>query len=129
MEDKQNPFVWIEIPVTDIGRAEQFYENLLGYTFDRQPEKMGYTLSWFPMHRGAAYGSAGALIMGDQCVPSMTGTTPYLAVPNTVNETLEKAKEMGVTVLCPRMDIGEHGFFALIQDSEGNKIAIHSMKG
>lgn len=42
---------------------------------------------------------------------------------------LEKAKEIGAKILTEKTRIPEdHGFFILLFDSEGNKIAVHSLE-
>ena len=123
-----NPVGWIELPVTDLDRAEKFYAEFFGFTMARQTPKMGYEMSWFPMDEG--YGAAGMLIKGEGYEPTKTGAVLYFAAPDsTVEKSLEKATAMGINILCPKTDIGEHGFFAWIEDSEGNRIALHSMEG
>ena len=125
---QKNPIGWVEIPATDLDRAEAFYSNYFGFQFDRQEEKDGYTMSWFPMDM-ESYGSGCTLMKGESYVPSHDGPVVYFTAPDaSVVKALAKAEEQGITVLMPRMDIGEHGFIAMIQDSEGNRIAIHSME-
>lgn len=125
----KNPIGWIEIPVTDLDRAEKFYTDYFGFALDRQPEKNGWTMSWFPMDM-ESYGSAATLIQGEGYTPSHEGPMVYFSAPGgQVDKALEKAESMDIPVLVPNTDIGEHGFFAVIQDSEGNRIAIHSMEG
>ena len=125
----KNPIGWIEIPVTDLERAEKWYTDFFGTTFDRQPEKDGYTMSWFPMDM-ESYGSGATLMHGEGCEPSSKGVLIYFAAPEgTVEASLEKAETLGIKVVQPKMDIGEHGFIASVEDSEGNVVAIHSMEG
>jgi len=126
---QKNPVGWIEVPVNDIERAQKFYSEYFGYKMDRKPDHMGYEVCWFPMDEG--YGAAGMLIKGNSYVPSHEGSLLYFTAPNggTVADGLAKAKTMGQKILVPLTDIGEHGFYACIEDSEGNRIAIHSMKG
>jgi predicted enzyme related to lactoylglutathione lyase len=130
---QKHPIGWVEIPVTDLERAEKFYKDFFGYACERQPEMNGYTMSWFPtmdenMDKG--YGSACTLMKGEGYVPSHEGPQIYFTAPEeTVEKSLEKAKEHDITVLVPATSIGKHGFFGVIEDSEGNSIAIHSMKG
>lgn len=126
---QKNPIGWIEIPVEDLDRAEKFYQDYFGITLDRKPENNGYTMSWFTMDM-ESYGSAATLMKGEGHVPGTTGPLIYFTSPEeTVEKGLEKAEAQGITVLVPKTDIGEHGFFAVLKDSEGNRIAIHSMKG
>lgn len=126
---QKNPVGWIEVPVTDIDRAEKFYADYFGFKMERKPDSMGFKVCWFPMDEG--YGAAGMLIQGEGCIPSHEGATLYFTAPNggTVEDGVKKAEAMGQKILVPKTDIGEHGFFASIEDSEGNKIAIHSMAG
>ena len=124
-----NPIGWVEIPVTDLDRAETFYREYFGWELTRQEERYGVTMSWFPMDM-ESYGSAATLIMGEGYTPSHEGPLVYFTAPEgTVEAALKKAETMGITILRETVDIGDHGFFAVIEDSEGNRIAIHSMKG
>jgi len=127
-EIMKNPVGWFEIPVTNLDRAEKFYKDLLGLDCDRQEKKEnGITMSWFPMEM-KEYGTAGTLVLGEHFTPSHEGTLVYFSCSR-VDETLKKAEDMGVKIFLPRIDIGEHGFIAWLEDSEGNRIAIHSRNG
>ena len=125
---QKNPVGWFEIPVSDLDRAEKFYTDYFGFEMARQEEKRGYTMSWFPMDEG--YGAAGTLIMGEGYTPSYDGSMVYFTSPGeSIDDGIAKAEELGIKILVPKTDIGEHGFYAWLEDSEGNRIAIHSMKG
>ena len=126
---QKNPIGWVEIPVTDLDRAEKFYKDYFGFELARQSEMNGFTMSWFPMDM-EGYGSAGTLMKGEGYVPSHDGPVVYFTAPEgTVEKALIKAQEQGITVILPKMNIGEHGYIAFIEDSEGNRIAIHAMEG
>lgn len=125
----ENPIGWIEIPVTDMDRAEKFYTAYFGHELQRQEEQHGILMSWFPMSMDG-YGSAATLIKGDDYRPSHEGTLVYFPAPGgTIDAALEKAKEQGITILLEKMNIGTHGYIAWIEDSEGNRIALHSQEG
>lgn len=122
MGSHANPVNWFEIPVNDLTRAKAFYESALGVEIaetEMGPNKMG----WFPMEMGAA-GSAGTLIQGDGYTPSHDGTIVYLHV-DSIDPALEKINSGGGKTLVPRMSIGEHGFIAHFEDTEGNRVALH----
>lgn len=122
MPSHANPVNWFEIPVADMARAKKFYETTLGIQIaetEMGPNRMG----WFPMEMGAA-GSAGTLIQGDGRKPSHEGTLVYLHVDK-IDPTLEAIQKAGGKPLMPRTSIGEHGFIAHFEDSEGNKVALH----
>ncbi len=127
-----NPIGWVEIPVTDLDRAEKFYEDYFGKKTERQPERQGFIMSWFDMDM-KAYGAAATLIKGEGHVPGTEGPLVYFTAPgDTVEAGIAKAKEMDVEIIKDKHAAGEnaeHGYYAIIKDSEGNAIAIHSMKG
>ncbi|MEA3322919.1 MAG: VOC family protein [Patescibacteria group bacterium] len=126
---QKNPIGWVEIPVTDLDRAEKFYTDYFGYEMQRQPEKNGYNMSFFPMDM-ESYGSGAMLMKGEGYIPTHEGVVVYFPAPGgTIVAALEKAEKMGIKVISPKMAIGENGFMAMIEDSEGNGIALHSMEG
>ena len=122
MPSHANPVNWFEIPVTDLGRAKTFYAAILGVEItetEMGPNKMG----WFPMEMGAP-GAAGTLIQGDGYTPSREGSLVYLHVDK-IDPTLETINGAGGKTLMPRLSIGQHGFIAHFQDTEGNRVALH----
>ena len=56
--------------------------------------------------------------------PSHNGTTVYLSV-EAIDPTLDDIKKAGGKTLIPRTSIGEFGFMAHFEDSEGNRVALH----
>ena len=117
-----NPVNWFEIPVSDLGRAKKFYESVFGAELaenEMGPNKM----AWFPMEMGAP-GCAGTLIQGESYKPSHDGSLVYIHVPK-IDVALERIGKAGGKTLAPRMSIGEHGFIAHFEDSEGNRVALH----
>ncbi|MCA9386375.1 VOC family protein [Candidatus Dojkabacteria bacterium] len=122
---KHNPVAWFEVPVTDLDRAEKFYNAVFGYKLERQDEMDGMTMSWFPMDMDAP-GAAGSLVLG-QGEPSDKGVLVYFSHPD-IDSGLERVEEYGGKVLMEKTDIDEFGFMALIIDSEGNQIGLHTSK-
>lgn len=45
-----------------------------------------------------------------------------------IDSALAKVQANGGKTLVPKMPIGEWGFIAHFKDSEGNRVALHSMK-
>jgi uncharacterized protein len=120
----QNPVYHFEIPVTDMERAIRFYKDVLGYELTRQ-QVDGYEMAFFPRADGKP-GASGALAKGDVYVPSKTGAIIYFDVPD-IDPVLEKAKAKGAKILYPKKSIGEAGYVAEIEDSEGNRIALNAL--
>lgn len=122
MPSHANPVNWFEIPVGDLARAKRFYESVLAVELvesEMGPNKM----AWFPMEMGAT-GAAGTLIKADGYNASHDGSLVYLHV-DTIDPTLELINSNGGRTLMPRMDIGQHGFIAHFEDTEGNRVALH----
>jgi predicted enzyme related to lactoylglutathione lyase len=118
-----NPVDWFEIPVTDINRAKKFYEDVFGlqiFLNQMGPLEMGF----FSMENDV-YGAAGSLVKAEGYVPSHTGTLVYFGVPD-IETVLELIRKNGGKILLPRTSIGEYGFIAHFEDSEGNRVALHS---
>ncbi len=126
---EMNPIGWIDLPATDLDRAEKFYGDFFGFEFKRQSEMGGRTMSWFPMDM-KVYGSGITLMKADDCVPAgANGPLIYFAAPGDgLKDALSKAEGLGIKVVLDHTSIGEHGHYAVIEDSEGNNVAIHSMK-
>jgi predicted enzyme related to lactoylglutathione lyase len=122
---KANPVNWFEIPVIDVGRARTFYEKV----FDKKltvEDMDGYNIAFFPMEQGAP-GAAGMLIKGETYVPSHSGTVIYFSVDD-IEETLRRIQANGGKTVLPKKNIGQYGFIAHFEDTEGNRLALHSMK-
>jgi predicted enzyme related to lactoylglutathione lyase len=123
MSVQKNPVGWFEIPVKDMARAKSFYQHV--FALELEEHQIGSELmAWFPMAEGVT-GSAGSLVKGEGYEPSLKGVLIYFTAPD-IDATLSRAKEKGGRVITEKTSIGEHGFYALIQDTEGNRIGLHS---
>ncbi|MNL24920.1 Glyoxalase-like domain protein [compost metagenome] len=122
MDTSRNPVGWFEIPTKDIVRAKKFYENVLDASLTMSelgPVKMAL----FPMETNAK-GAAGSLIQGKDYKPSHDGARIYFSVQS-IEDTLAKVEKSGGKVLQPKTSIGEWGFIAHVEDTEGNEISLH----
>ena len=118
-----NPVNWFEIPTSDLTRATEFYEAVLEVDLHRNdigPLKM----AWFPMREGGD-GATGTLVQNENYTPSHAGTLVYLSVES-IEEALERVEANGGKVLNRKTSIGEFGFVAHFEDSEGNRVALHA---
>ena len=119
-----NPVNWFEIPVNDMERAKKFYESV--FDVELSMLSMGsMQMFQFPMVDDT-YGSAGTLVQMEGYKPSHDGTLVYFSVAD-IDGTLRKVIANGGKTLLPKMSIAEYGFVAHFEDSEGNKVALHSM--
>ncbi len=120
----KNPVSYFEIPVTDLDRAVEFYESVFEVQLERATVD-GYDMALFPSDSDAA-GASGALAQGDVYVPSKEGAVLYFSVDD-IDSIIERAIARNGKVLYPKKSIGVPDFVAEIEDSEGNRIALHQV--
>ncbi|MBL0135969.1 MAG: VOC family protein [Chitinophagaceae bacterium] len=120
-----NAINWFEIPVTDFTRAKKFYETLLGAEIMEVPFPNGkYGMLPADMEKGVG----GGLVQGEGFEPSDKGTIVYLNGGDDLSGSLSRVEQAGGKIVMPKTSIGQNGFMALFIDTEGNKVALHSMK-
>jgi len=124
---KNNVVGWFEIPVSNMERAMAFYEKVFEFKLDRN--EMGpLDMAWFP-YVPEGLGSGGSLVHFPAAYkPSPEGVLVYFtAHSGDLDNELSRVEDAGGKVLQGKTQISEeHGFMALIIDSEGNRIALHS---
>jgi len=116
---------WFEIPVKDLDRAVRFYEKAFDVKLSTE-EMAGLKMAMFPFKQGAP-GAAGSLVQGASYEPSHAGSVVYFTVED-IPETLRRITANGGRTLMPKTGIGEYGSIAHFEDTEGNRLALHSMK-
>lgn len=122
---KTNTINWFELYASDFDRAVTFYETILEDKLERveAPEsKMGI----FPYD--AKTGVGGSVTKMEGCgSPGPGGTVVYLNVEGDLDAVVARVPQAGGKVVRPRFAIPPHGFIAIIEDSEGNMVGLHSM--
>lgn len=121
---KNNPVGWFEIYVQDMNRAKAFYETVFAGKLDKLPAT-DLEMWAFPMDMGT-YGAPGALIQMPGCQSGGGGTLVYFSCMDCAVEAA-RAASAGGAVFKEKFSIGQHGFIALVTDTEGNMIGLHSM--
>lgn len=112
---------WFEIPATDIERAQRFYETIMGMELIPMMMSDGYPMAMFPYES-----NSGCVIQGAGYEPSTNGVLIYLNCNPDLQKILSRVPEAGGAIETPKTGIGENGFMAIITDSEGNRIGLHS---
>ena len=113
---------WFEIAVTDLDRATRFYEQTLAVALRRE-EFFGTPMAIFPAEQP---GVAGALVRDARRAPGGGGSVVYINVDKQLDECLGRVAAAGGLVVTPRTDIGEMGAIALVKDTEGNVVGLHT---
>lgn len=120
-----NAINWFEIPVSDFERAKKFYEILFDAEIMEMPFPGGrYGMLPCDMQNGVG----GGLAQGEGFEPSDKGTIVYLNGGEDLAEPLSRVEKAGGKIIFPKTSIGSNGFMAHFIDTEGNRVALHSMK-
>lgn len=118
-----NVISWFEIPVRDMTRAIGFYNSILELQMTEQ-EFLGHPMAFFPHDDGNV---SGALVREPNREPSQGGVRIYLNTGDDLTATLNRvvsaggATIEGKTLIAPQI-----GYYAVIRDTEGNLVALHS---
>jgi len=125
----KNVITWFHIPATDFDRAVKFYSTILGNKINVM-DFNGQTMGFFPMAGGPESDGVGGAIMPavKGLKPANIGTQVLLSCEGTLDEVLGRVEAAGGKIVVPRTAMGDPGFFAFIQDTEGNQVGLHSKK-
>jgi predicted enzyme related to lactoylglutathione lyase len=120
-----NSINWFEIPAKNFDRAKSFYEAVLDIKIQSVPHPTNkYGVFPANMENGEI---SGAISEGVGSEPSSKGSLIYLNAGDDLSVALSKVETAGGKIVLPKTSIGPNGFMAHFTDSEGNKVALHSM--
>lgn len=115
-----NRAVWLDIPVADLDRAIAFYAAVLAIQVHRERfESFDFAVL---EHAG---GNGGCLIVDPGAV-TRGGILVYFNTEGRIRDAVAEVERHGGQVLQDTHSIGPHGYRAIVLDSEGNRIALHS---
>lgn len=119
-----NPVRWFEIYVQNMARAKAFYESVFQVKLERL-NSPDLELWAFPMSMDQM-GCSGALVKMDEKSSGTNSVLVYFACDDCAVEA-ERAATAGGHIERGKFSIGEYGYIALVRDTEGNMIGLHSM--
>ena len=119
-----NAIHWFELFVSDFDRARAFYEQALDIQME-VIDGMGGPMAMFPYAEDTGVG--GCLCAMPGLHPGVGGTRVYLNAEGQLDAVLDRVPAAGGKIIQARMSIAPHGFIAVIKDSEGNDVGLHSM--
>ncbi|WP_020562270.1 VOC family protein [Methylosarcina fibrata] len=134
-----NPVVWFEIYVENMARAKTFYEATLDVKLeimqpptDEMCKEANMEMWRFPKPKDnetamTTPGANGMLVKMEGYKPGVGGTLAYFGCED-CGVTAARAANNGGRICNEKMSIGEYGFIALVHDTEGNMIGLHSMQ-
>jgi predicted enzyme related to lactoylglutathione lyase len=118
-----NQIVWCDIPVLDLDRAIRFYSAVLGTAVTKQ-DIPGMSMGVLPHENDDV---AGCLFQKPEEKPSAHGPLLYLNCQGRLDQAIAAVEPNGGKVINAKHSIGPYGHRAVILDSEGNRMALHSM--
>jgi hypothetical protein len=111
---------WFEIPVLNLERAINFYSEIFNIKFETITT-VNHSMAFFPKDSGVG----GALVYGDGCIPSQSGSLLYLNIQNDLEEALSRIASVGGQVIMGKTLLGDDvGHYSLVLDSEGNRVSL-----
>ena len=123
-----NAISWFEIPATDLDRAQKFYETI--FAVSMIPMDMdNIKMRMFPLDDMMTQVGGAVVDSGGFHKPSLTdGPLVYLNANPDVQNVLDKVATAGGGIMVPKTQISpEYGYMAVIVDTEGNRIGLHSI--
>ncbi len=120
----ENIINWFEIPASDFKRAVSFYKSILSIEI-KEAEFFGTNMGFLPSD---GTNVSGAIVHGEDYQPSTEGVLAYLNGGKDLQKVLDKVESNNGKIIVPKTQISpEMGYFGMFIDTEGNKMAVHSM--
>ncbi|MDQ7954543.1 MAG: VOC family protein [Rhodocyclaceae bacterium] len=115
---------WFEIPVADLAKSQRFYETLLDRPMRGTEDFGGETMAVFAHEKP---GAGGCIVHRPAQAGGRGGTVVYLDCAPGVDAALARAQAAGGTVVVGRTLIAPGvGYFAQVQDLDGNLVGLHA---
>jgi uncharacterized protein len=122
----KNAISWFEIPATDLDRATKFYETIFGVSLIPM-DMPGMQMRMFPLEDMMGVGGAIVDSGGFHKPSASEGVLIYLNGNPDVQLVLDKIEAAGGKIVVPKTEISpEYGYMAVFQDTEDNRIGLHS---
>lgn len=120
----KNAIAFFEIPAADFERAVAFYAAIL----DQPLTLIERTapLRRFAVFPCAAEGVHGAILHTEGFAPSAQGTRVYLSIAGPLQAVLDRVASAGGRIVIPMTHLDEACYYAVVEDSEGNFVGLHS---
>ena len=120
-----NPVNWFEIYVQDMERAKAFYEAVFGVQLTKL-EGTEFEMWAFPMGQDDS-GASGSLVKIPGYPSGNNSVVVYFSCADCAVEA-EKAAKSGGQIETGKKSVGQYGHIALVIDTEGNLVGLHSMQ-
>jgi predicted enzyme related to lactoylglutathione lyase len=121
---KLSPGDWchIDVVAADQKRAQKFYGDVFGWTFEDYGEEMGY-VGVKTSDNGIESGIGGLAQATGKAPVAPNGVVPYILSPD-IDATLAAIERAGGEIVIPRTDVFGYGEFAHFKDPDGNVVGL-----
>lgn len=117
-----------EIPAEKVDRARKFYSEAFGWQIQPVPD-MEYNMVGTVKSDETGRPSELGAINGGMMKRTDSVKHPVITIEvDDIDESLRKVENLGGKVTTKRTPMGEHGFFAYFEDSEGNIMGLFESK-
>ena len=116
-----NRVVWFDLPVADLDRAVRFYSAVLAIKVSKESFD-NFSFAVLEHEQG----NGGCLVPNAAEVSATHGILVYFNVDGRIRDAVAMTEAHGGKVQQPVHAIGPHGYRAIVIDSEGNRIVLHS---
>jgi len=121
--------VYFEIPADDVDRAKRFYHSLLGWKIE--PTKVSVSDTASMQYQDIVTGESnevtpmgGTLSMGGMYKRQMNEPIINYVMVDDIDEKIAMVEKLGGKIAVPKRELESVGQFVIIQDTEGNVIAL-----
>ncbi len=123
-----NAISWFEIPASDLDRATKFYETIFDVNLAVM-DMPNIKMRMFPLEDMMTQVGGAIVDSGGFHKPSATdGPLIYLNGNPDLQKVLDKVEAAGGKIMMGKTEISpEYGYMAVIFDTEGNRIGLHSV--
>jgi uncharacterized protein len=125
--------VYFEIPADDVDRAKRFYNSLLGWKIE--PTKVPVPEMTSMKYQDIITGEpkevtpmGGTLSMGGMYKRQMNEPIVNYVMVDDIDEKIAMVEKLGGKIAVPKRELESVGQFVIIQDTEGNVIALFKPK-
>ena len=124
--EKMDKVIHFEIPVDDMDRAQTFYKEIFGWKITDMPE-LNYTIVQTGPSGGKGPTEPGYI--GGGMMKRRQVRNPVITIHvEDIEASLKLVKSKGGKILVEKVAVGNMGYSAYFQDSEGNVLGLWEMR-
>ncbi len=116
--------VHFEIPAKDPARASEFYKKAFGWEFSQFPGWEYWMITTTKVDKKGMPTVPGSINGGMGKKGGSLKVPTVVIMVSDVDEALKKVKKLGGEVVAKKSPVGEMGFTAYFEDTEGNVIGL-----